>query len=737
MKCSKKYFTYIDLIRLFACISVFLYHLGFLKGGYLAVCIFFVLSGYLSFLSASNNKDFSIKTYYLKRIKKLYIPLILVVFTTIAIYTFVTNKGWFNLKIETTSVLFGYNNYWQLGANLDYFSMHNNSPFIHLWYISILMQLDLIFPFIYKILTKIKDKFNKKISCILIITISILSFLYFSFTCFYSDIMLTYYSTFTRAFSWLTGMTLGYICSNYNFKLSKKYKKKNNIKKAIYFYFLILISIFAFVGANNKLFLIFMPVVSLITCRLIQISSIYSKKKLTRKELNVKFISEISYEIYLIQYPVIYFLQYLNIANYLKIPLILIFVVFFSYIFHISLNNKNAKYKKIKYINLFIVLIISLYGFYVYILEKDNTIQMRNLEKQLSQNEEKVSQNKENYNNQLKIEQEKWEEVLKKLEVEENNIKDIVTNLPIVGIGDSVMLGAIDELNNKFPNSYIDAEVSRSILKASNILEELNKNNMLGNPIIINLGANGDCSFACKKEIIELCQGKDVFWLNTTNNFKFNDNLLSFASNYSNLNIIDWNNISKGHDEYFYADGIHLTAPGRKVYTQAIYDAIYKKYIDEYNTKKQEIIKEHEEVSKNKISFYGNSLLLNAYDDIHNKFIDSEFVIDKDFNFDELKKQLKQSIDNNTLSYKIVFIFDSDINLSFADYQDLVNLCQEHKIYIISMNKKLSNLSNDNVVIIDFYNKLKDNEDYLLSDKKHLSDKGNQELVNILENITN
>ena len=39
-KNNKKYFKYLDIIRLFSCISIFLYHLGILKGGYLAVCTF-------------------------------------------------------------------------------------------------------------------------------------------------------------------------------------------------------------------------------------------------------------------------------------------------------------------------------------------------------------------------------------------------------------------------------------------------------------------------------------------------------------------------------------------------------------------------------------------------------------------------------------------------------------------------------------------------------------------------
>ena len=70
------------------------------------------------------------------------------------------------------------------------------------------------------------------------------------------------------------------------------------------------------------------------------------------------------------------------------------------------------------------------------------------------------------------------------------------------------------------------------------------------------------------------------------------------------MHIIDWKSISRGHSEYFYADGIHLTPSGRKVYTDTIYEAVYNVYLDKVNAKKAEIIKQHEEEQNNKISFY-------------------------------------------------------------------------------------------------------------------------------------
>lgn len=82
----------------------------------------------------------------------------MVTLISVAIVSFFSSINWLSLKIETTSVLLGYNNFWQINANLDYFARHVDSPFMHLWYISILLQFDLVFPFIYKGLKNLEIK---------------------------------------------------------------------------------------------------------------------------------------------------------------------------------------------------------------------------------------------------------------------------------------------------------------------------------------------------------------------------------------------------------------------------------------------------------------------------------------------------------------------------------------------------------------------------------------------------
>lgn len=346
-----------------------------------------------------------------------------------------------------------------------------------------------------------------------------------------------------------------------------------------------------------------------------------------------------------------------------------------------------------------------------------------------------MEQRKQEYADKLKKEQEDWLETLKDLEAGEEELKKVVSNLSIVGIGDSVMLGAIDELQNKFPNGYFDAAVSRTAYVANGIVQNLSYAGLLGEPIVINLGANGDCDDYTKDLIMKSIGNRKVFWLNVTNDndVGVNDDLVRYASKYKNLYVIDWNSISKGHYDYFVADGIHLTAKGKKAFVNAIYDSIYKVYLDEYNSKKQAIINKYEEKQNQKITFIGNSLLINTYDLLENNFPAAEIITNSDYNYESLRKEIISKINSNSLSHRLVLLFDKNSNLTLEHYEKIIELCSENKIYIVTIDIELNSLTSEKVEIIDFTTVLKNNKDYYMADGIHLSQKGNEKLNELLK----
>lgn len=727
---NKPYYKSLNTIRFISCVAVLFYHLGLLKGGFLAVCTFFVLSGYLSVTSSFNKKEFSFLEYYKNRVKKIYIPLFIVVFLSIAVVSLFKNIYWITLQSETTSVLLGYNNFWQIQANLDYFARHVDSPFMHLWYIAILLQFELVFPFIYLLFKKIGDKVSKKLPCIITLFLSLISMIYFYILSKDANIMNAYYNTFARSYSIFLGLFLGFYKSYFG-SLVPSFIKRKPIRKVIYTIYLILfIILFFFISSTSKYFAISMIIVSILSTRLIDYATLDKTIYLSKKDKVIKTFAGISYEIYLFQYPVIYLFQYINLRNSIKLTLIILIVIILSYILH-EVTNKGEKMKKIKPVLILLIFAICAFGVYKYMNDKTQK-EMDKLKEELAQNEKEMLEKQKEYELLEEEEEASWQEKLNELE-NVSNYEQMVKELQVTFLGDSVMLGAMNNLKTLFPNSYFDAKESRALVTGLTILQDLKDKNILGNPVVIHLGTNGDCGNSCKEKIMDLLSDKQVFWLNTTNNTKVNDSLNVLKDKYSNLHIIDWYTLSNGHSDWFYGDGIHLPPKGRKEYTDIIYNAILEVYKTEFENEKQELIKTHQEELKKKPTFYGDDILLYNFDELKSKFSDAKFVVNKDLTYKSIKESIEASISNNTLSNKIVFAFSDEDSLSNKEYKELIELCKDSKVYIVSTYKSLDNLSSyGNVTIIDFYSKLEKNDNYLLKDKTHLSDEGNKALLNMI-----
>ena len=717
---KKVYYNKLDIIRLFSCIAVLLYHLGLLEGGYLAVCTFFVLTGYLSIISASKKEKFSIKDYYISRLKKIYLPLLIVVFITIAVITLIPSISYINMKPETTSVLLGYNNYWQLNANLDYFVRHVSSPFIHLWYIAIILQFELVFPIIYKALKSFTKDIKKIFLVILFILLGICSYLFFYESIKNGNLMSAYYGTITRAFSILLGIAVGIIHTYYK-PLSIK---NNNIKNIVfYIYLLILTVLFIIVNFKSSLFNISMIATTLITLRLID-NSITPSKKLNISELIIKSLSSISYEIYLVQYPVIFLLQDREINGIIKIILIILITIIISYIIHFATNLKNKKNKIIRIIVLIPLLLLSIFGAYKFIRAKDYTEDMKKLEEELQENNDLIKEKQKEYEKNKEQADSNWKEELAKLDYNQNNLKEYVKNLRVVGIGDSIMELCVKELYQTFPNGYFDAATNRFEKHAPAILQDLKDRNMLGDIVVINLGTNGNGLSTYRDSMLDIIGGRKVFWLNATKPdvSVYNPNLIEYASKHDNFYIIDWISYVEGHPEYLIYDGVHPSVRGRPYYANAIYEGILKVFENEYESIKEQKIKEHEELENKKVTFVGNNLLSSIYDTIKEDYVEAEFVSEEKLEYKDIKKLLEDKINNKNLNHNVVLTFDKESHLSNKEYKDLATLLNDYNVYIIDIYNKVK-VDTSNVHIINI-----NSDDYLSIDKIHLNDDGKLEL---------
>ena len=729
---KKSYYYDIDIIRIISCIFVFLYHIGLVEGGFLAVCTFFVLTSFLSCISAFKHEKFNLLKYYITRIYRVYIPMVVVIFISIGVIALFKEYNWLNLKPEAFSILGGYNNFWQLNTNLDYFARHIASPFMHCWYLGILLQFELVFPFIFMLLKRLGKNNKGKRPIRILFLLSVISTGYFIYQGHNSSRIFLYYDTFSRSFSLIYGLLFGFMYHYYgSFVNGFIYNNKILNRLMFLLYLGALIFLCIVISDKSKFLIASMILVSVISLRLIDYSLIYKGKI---PILNI--LGKITYPVYLVQYPVIFIFGYMGITNYyFEVLLILIISIIISFTFD-KHDKKITKY--INYVFLVIILFFSIIGFIKFVKAKDYSEDMIKLKEELKVNQSKIDEYNEAYFKTLKSEEEEWNNILTSLDNDKEALKEKVKELSIVCVGDSVMLGAVPTLKSTFKNGYFDAEISRTCYKANPILSDLKKKNMLGNPIVMNFGANGDCNNKAKLDTLTTIGDRDVFWMTVTNDSSvhFNDKIKKFATEHDNLHIIDWEQISKGHSEYFAADGIHLTSSGRKAFTDSIYDAIYNLYLERYNTEKEKILKEHEEAQNNKFTYFGNDLLigLSSYfeDNSNNKYITNS-----KYNFKTLKSDLETIKDNKTITKNIVLVFDKSMKLNIDDYKDIISVLSDTNLYIINVtNLDLSSIKSENVFVFDFYNELLSNEKYLLSDGLHLSNDGNSALYSFIkENV--
>ena len=173
-------------------------------------------------------------------------------------------------------------------------------------------------------------------------------------------------------------------------------------------------------------------------------------------------------------------------------------------------------------------------------------------------------------------------------EADKEKVAEEVSNLKVVGIGDSVLLGAIKELYAKFPKGYFDGKVSRPLSVGENILKDLKSQGKLGNTVILSLANNGEYSTKKNKQLMEILEDRELYWVNAVgaDDPTFNDKFREFAKDYPNIHIVEWDVVSKGHKEYFYADGIHTKGEGIKKYAETIYNAVYENYLEKYKKTK-------------------------------------------------------------------------------------------------------------------------------------------------------
>lgn len=539
---KKIYSKEIDCFRGIAVLAVIFYHLpnSKLPGGLQGVTIFFVVSGFLmakNTIRDEKNRQFSFLHFYYKRIKRIYPFLLFSLVVSIFILGISNIRLIGNIRSELPSLIFGYNNWWQLNQGVSYFeSYFNASLFKHYWSLSVELQFYLIWPFLFIVIKRMR----RKQVFYLIYTLIFVSILFSLFL----PSAKAYYHTVAKLFPFLLGVW-GY----FNRITIGRFFEQNTFSKIWLLLLaslcLILFPIFPYT-LNELLISICFALL------LASVDDVNIAKKTKIASTKLSFVGKISYELYLVHFPVLialtnlfkhYHLKYLDIAS--------LFTVFLCTLLMITFFRKGVQ--KMRSPKIWTAMALMIIGISVLVLRAPAnrlTADQNQLQSLLKENSSKASAGE----NQLSQEKK------------------------ILFIGDSVMLGAYQELKETFPKeALVDAKESRQITALPEILKE-HKDLVSYQQIVIGLGTNGVLTDDAIEQTMSLLKDKKVYWVNikapTGWQDTINATLAKLPNQYSNITMIDWYSESQNHPEFFYDDETHLNESGRTAYAKYIASVI-------------------------------------------------------------------------------------------------------------------------------------------------------------------
>lgn len=152
--------------------------------------------------------------------------------------------------------------------------------------------------------------------------------------------------------------------------------------------------------------------------------------------------------------------------------------------------------------------------------------------------------------------------------------------IPILAIGDSVMLGAANILTER--GITVDALKSRPFRQALEISNYVKSIGRLGEFVIIHLGTNGPVDQETLDEIMVPLKDVDIVLMVTahvpTRKWQDPNNELirAMPNAYGNVRVLDWFKVAEAHPEFLYGDKVHLNNEGQRIYADLIMQAIGK-----------------------------------------------------------------------------------------------------------------------------------------------------------------
>lgn len=608
----------LDGLRALAIIGVTLFHMFpyTIKGGYLGVSLFFIITGYLLAVTSERGKNsgtYRVASYYLKRIKRIYPALLIVLVVSAGIYFVLERHVLDGFRPEFLSIVFGYNNWWQIAQNADYFTkITNASPFTHMWFLAIEIQYYVVWPLIFAIFLLLERIKGTKAAFLFLLIVTVVSAVITPIM--YrpdNDVTRLYYGTDTRMYALTFGAIIGFAQNrNLLIRLPKGVAKIVGIPL---FAVMIVVTVIAYVlldgqygftyrGGMLLMTLLFGILLLLVTDRRLSLGKWLEAKPLV-------WIGAHSYEIYLWQYPIIFLFMYKRWDNTAAGPILeAILIVVLAWWLHwltgVLLARKIPE--KVFVMDLWkrivllaaaaltaLCLVLGVIG--ITTAEKEKFAEKDELAAVLEQNQQMLQENQQQTDDSSAVSetaqptppatpaatvQPLAQEDLLYGDASLENAAE-VSDTEVLMIGDSIMLDSSPQIKEELPDCYIDAVQSRQLYDTPEVARELINDGHLYKTVVISLGTNAPLTEEDVRELLDVFDSEtSIFWVNLFGRTvlweeEANQLLLDMAEEYPNLTIINWCDLIKPHvEEWLWGDREHPNPDGAKVLATLIREDI-------------------------------------------------------------------------------------------------------------------------------------------------------------------
>lgn len=611
----------LDGLRALAIIGVTLFHMFpyTIRGGYLGVSLFFVISGFLLAVMSEHRlrkRAFSVTSYYLKRLKRIYPPLIIVLVTTAGVYFFLERQQLGGIRTELLSIVLGYNNWWQIAQNADYFTkITNASPFTHMWFLAITIQFYLIWPLIFLIYHKLSSNDGQGAGFIFLLILTVISavltpILYRPGM----DVTRFYYGTDMRLYALTFGVMLGWLRTHH---MQPRISRTSAWFLAWPLFAAATgITIVAYIRMDGQYPITYrcgMLLMTLLFGGMLVLAT--DKQAGIGRALEVqplRWIGDHSFEIYLWQYPVIFLFMYKKwngnpVFPILEILIILVLAAWLHWLIPVLLRlqipKKVLRMERWQQVILLIGTIATILFFVTGIIGIATASNTKfagrdELQKRLEENQQALQDQQNGQapsssiptsdsqipdsSSQGVAETETEEAASSKYVYADPDLTNsaVVSKDEVLMIGDSIMLDAAPDLKEELPGCYIDAMQNRQASECVDLAAVLRNEGHVKHTVVISLGTNAPLSEGDIEAILyELGSDVSVFWVNlfgrtVTWENESNQLLQNLSEKYSNLTIIDWRDLIIDHPEWLWEDAEHPNLEGSKIFSQLIRESL-------------------------------------------------------------------------------------------------------------------------------------------------------------------